>query len=140
MSIIAWNCRGLGSPRTIHFLREITQQIKPNFVFLSETLAKENRVVDICKTINYASCWVVESQGRSGGLALMWKNVDCCAVREIDTYFIDFEVENEQVGRWRYTGFYGCPEWGRRQELWDLLRGLAVKSSLLWCVIGDFNN
>ncbi|XP_074342384.1 uncharacterized protein LOC141679922 [Apium graveolens] len=140
MSLIAWNCRGLGSPRTVRFLREITQQIKPSFIFLSETLAKKSRVIEVCKTINYAGCWVVESQGQSGGLALIWKNEGSCTLRESNTHFIDFEVENEQVGRWRYTGFYGCPEWGRKRESWNVLRTLAEKSNLPWCVIGDFNN
>lgn len=56
------------------------------------------------------------------------------------THFIDFEVENEQVGHWHYTGFYGCPERGRRRESWELIRSLAVKSNLPWCVIGDFND
>lgn len=54
MSIIAWNCRGLGNPRTIHFIKEITLQIKPSIIFLSETLSKENKVRDLCKEINFA--------------------------------------------------------------------------------------
>lgn len=44
------------------------------------------------------------------------------------------------MGRWRYTGFYGCPEKERRRESWDLLRELYARSSLPWCVIGDFND
>lgn len=44
------------------------------------------------------------------------------------------------MGRWRYTGFYGCPERGRRRESWDLLCGLARNSMIPWCVIGDFKD
>lgn len=46
----------------------------------------------------------------------------------------------EQIGKWRYTGFYGCPERERRQESWNLLRTLATESDLPWCVLGDFND
>lgn len=49
-------------------------------------------------------------------------------------------MTNEQVGRWRYTGFYECPERSRRRESWNVLTDLADKSRLPWCVIGDFND
>lgn len=140
MSIIAWNCRGLGQSRTVRFLKEINQQIKPSFIFLSETLAKKNKVVAICKALNYAGCQVVDADGRGGGLALFWKNEGGCQIREVHKHFIDFEVENDQIGRWRYTGFYGCPERGRRRESWNLIRYLESKSDLPWCIIGDFND
>lgn len=44
------------------------------------------------------------------------------------------------MGRWRYTGYYGYPERGRRAEAWDMLRQLATSSALPWCIIGDFND
>ena len=41
---------------------------------------------------------------------------------------------------WRHlTGFYGHPEAGRRPESWANLKHLRTTSSLLWLVIGDFN-
>lgn len=83
---------------------------------------------------------MVDAVGHSGGLAQLWKNVGGCTIIEINKHFIDFEVENDQVGRWRYTGFYGCPEHGRLYESWSLIRYPAAKSSLLWCIIGDFND
>lgn len=45
----------------------------------------------------------------------------------------------EQVGRWHYTGFYGCPEHSWRRESWQMIRNLAAESQLPWCIIGDFN-
>lgn len=60
MSLLAWNCRGLGKPRTVQFLKEIVQQLKPSLIFLSETLAKKDRVDKICKALNFAGCWVVD--------------------------------------------------------------------------------
>lgn len=46
----------------------------------------------------------------------------------------------DQVGRWRYTRFYGCPERQRRRESWQIIRDLAGRSPLPWCIIGDFND
>lgn len=44
------------------------------------------------------------------------------------------------MGRWRYTGYYGYPEWEKRVDSWNLIRELAGRSSLPWCIIGDFND
>lgn len=54
--------------------------------------------------------------------------------------FIDFEVYVEQIGKWRYTSFYGYPDMQRRHDSWDLLRGLVHNSTIHWCVLGNFNN
>lgn len=115
-------------------------QNKPSFVFLSETLTIKDKIETLCKALNFAGCSVVDSQGHSGGLALLWRNEGGCKVSEASNHFIDFEIEHNQVGRWRYTGFYGCLEGSRRQESWNLIRTLAGKSTLPWCIIGDFND
>lgn len=63
-----------------------------------------------------------------------------CVIKDGGNHYIDYEVENKQMGIWRYTGFYGCPERGRRRESWNILRMLVEISNLLWCVISDFND
>ncbi|KAL8106281.1 hypothetical protein AgCh_029900 [Apium graveolens] len=70
----------------------------------------------------------------------MWKTEGGVEIKGSSNHFIYFEVENEQVGRWRYTGFYGCPERERRRESWDIIRNLCSRSMLPWCLIGDFND
>ncbi|KAL8115437.1 hypothetical protein AgCh_022072 [Apium graveolens] len=79
-------------------------------------------------------------QGHGGGLALFWKHAGGVVIIYSTQNYIDFEVMNEQVGKWRYTGFYGCPERSRRYESWKVLKGLKHKSLLPWCIIGDFND
>ncbi|KAL8089279.1 hypothetical protein AgCh_038904 [Apium graveolens] len=59
---------------------------------------------------------------------------------DVDLHHIDFEVENTQIGRWRYTGFYGCPERSRRRESWLKIKNLAARSNRPWCIVGDFND
>ncbi|XP_074352059.1 uncharacterized protein LOC141691220 [Apium graveolens] len=75
-----------------------------------------------------------------GGLALLWKNEGGVMVKNNCSNFIDFEVVNEIIGRWRYTGYYGFPEIERRVDSWQMIRDLAGASSLPWCIIGDFND
>lgn len=70
----------------------------------------------------------------------MCKNEGGCKVIDSGNHYFDFEVENNQLGRWRYTGFYGCPYRGRRKESWNTLRSLDASSNLPWCIMGDFND
>lgn len=44
---------------------------------------------------------------------------------------IDVSVYMEAIGTWRLTGFYGCPNRGRRRESWLLLQRLSQVSLLL---------
>ena len=46
----------------------------------------------------------------------------------------------ESTGDWRLTGYYGFPERYRRRASWILLFALAIRSSLSWVCIGDFND
>ncbi|KAL8106880.1 hypothetical protein AgCh_023609 [Apium graveolens] len=55
------------------------------------------------KALGFADCIAVESQSHGGGLSLLWKNKKGCHINIVDIHYIDFEVENRQIGRWRYT-------------------------------------
>lgn len=130
MSLLAWNVRGLANPRAIHFLRDMVTQIMPSFIFLSETLIKKNKVAQVCKKLGFEGYFNVDSQGTGGGLALMWKRECNIVIRDNCQHYIDFEVKIDQIGRWRYTGYYGCPKRKRRQVSWNMLRDLATRSRL----------
>jgi len=43
MSLVAWNCRGVGSPSTIPDLKYLVRHFNPDLLFLSETLAHRNK-------------------------------------------------------------------------------------------------
>ena len=37
MSILSWNCRGLGNPQTVNASKKVIRLEDPSFVFLMET-------------------------------------------------------------------------------------------------------
>lgn len=82
----------------------------------------------------------MDCQGRSGGLAVFWSDTVQCVVTGYSQNFVDVEVMEERGGRWRLTLFYGFPETTRSRDCWTLLRSLASRSTLPWCVLGDINN
>ncbi|XP_074305989.1 uncharacterized protein LOC141641217 [Silene latifolia] len=80
----------------------------------------------------------VDSMGRSGGLAFMWKREIDCQFVSASVHHMDFHVR-ESDKEWRVTGFYGWPSVSDRHLSWDLLRLLHRQSALPWICVGDFN-
>lgn len=140
MSCISWSCRGLGTPWTVQFLTELVLQKKPNLIFLSEILCKKGRVERVKDILGFEGAVTVESQGHSGGLALIWRNKEEVNLRSFSKHYIDVEVSVQGWDKFRLTGLYGEPNRANRRYTWDLIRYLYQNSQLPWCIIGDMNN
>ncbi|XP_074301200.1 uncharacterized protein LOC141632558 [Silene latifolia] len=80
----------------------------------------------------------VDSVGRSGGLAFLWKKHVRCVFRSASVHHMDFEIQ-ETEGNWRVTGFYGWQNVADRHLSWELLRELGAQYGGPWVCIGDFN-
>ncbi|XP_058733106.1 uncharacterized protein LOC131604698 [Vicia villosa] len=140
MKILNWNCRGLSSPRAIPNLRKIAQQQEPDIIFLSETLARVDKLESLRIALKFEACFTVDVEGRSGGLAVLWKHAAICSILNFSRNFINVLVQEDGKEDWRITSYYGYPERSRRQLAWDLLRNLHGMSAIPWCIIGDFND
>ncbi|PNT76214.1 hypothetical protein BRADI_1g45861v3, partial [Brachypodium distachyon] len=77
MTILTWNCRGLGRPRTVHDLVRLVQVHHPKIIFVSET-RQSKQVVEALrwrlglKNVVTASNESLGKKGKGGGLALFW--------------------------------------------------------------------
>ena len=71
MSLLAWNCRGLGSSLVVWTLTDEVRAKDPLLVFLLETKARKNWIKGIQNKLEYSQGLSVQSDGRSGGLALL---------------------------------------------------------------------
>lgn len=72
MSIILWNCRGLGDPSTIPQLESIRLNL-PALVFVCETKQESNFITTVCMNLKFAKRWdVVELLGKKGGMLVAW--------------------------------------------------------------------
>lgn len=140
MSTISRNCQGMGSTWKIQFLKDLIRQERPDIIFLCETISNKVQMERIRLKIQFQGMIVVEPQGRSGGLALLWRESDQEKLLSLSKNHIDVELTIRDLPPWRLTGFYGEPDRNLRRRTWDLLRHLARDSNLPWCTIGDLNN
>ena len=140
MSVLSWNCRGLGNLRTVKALKRAMQQQDPICVFLMETKLTTEQLYDMKQEWVYNQGLIVSSTGLSGGLALLWKPGTQVHVQNFSRWFIDAHIICDDTGtKWRLTGFYGHPETCKREETWTLLESLRHSTDLPWLCIGDYN-
>ena len=140
MSSFAWNCRGLRSSLAIRNLANAVKEMDLMLVFLSETKVGVGRIKGIQNKLNFTQGIVVPSDGRSGGLALIWKEgievcLKSCSHSHIDVVVRDGLMQNP----WRATSFYGHPDASKWHTSWQLLEALKNQCTMPWIVFGDFN-
>jgi len=140
MSIISWNCRGIGSPSTIPNIKYQLRTYKPDGIILYETMTTLNKIEELKYLLGYDFCVAFDREGRRGGIAFLWRESLNCNITNYSLNHIDIEINDLRHGKWRLTGFYGYPEGSRRKASWDFLRHLSRMSNLPWCIIGDFND
>lgn len=85
----------------------------------------------------FQNCFWVPSNGRSGGLAVLWDSKTNLTIMNYSFWHVDFVIQFDVPIR--YTLFYGNPNPQHHHVSWDLIRTLAYTVSLPWCIFGDFN-
>ncbi|KAL0411141.1 UNVERIFIED_CONTAM: putative mitochondrial protein [Sesamum latifolium] len=139
MSILCWNCQGVGGPWTVRGLGEYIKTHHPSLVFLAETKCKSSRIELLKRKWNMFG-YSVDSIGKSGGLALLWEKSVSVQLQSFSATHIDVSIQtNNDPSPWRLTDFYGSPDAGKRMEFWNLLRTLHMQSCRPWLCAGDFN-
>ena len=83
---------------------------------------------------------MVPSDGRSGGLALIWREGTEVYFKSCSHFHIDVVVQDGSTQNlWRATSFYGHLDASKRQSSRQLFKALKNQCTMLWVVFGDFN-
>jgi exonuclease III len=140
MSLMSWNCRGLGNPWTVRDLCQMVKEKRPVMVFLMETKLRHNKMERVQCKLGFWNMLVVGCVGKSGGLALLWGDKLEVEIQNYSQRHINAKISSPISWLvWKCTGFYGNPESGKRGEAWDLLRYLSTIDPVPWVCVGEFN-
>lgn len=103
-----------------------------------ETKCLKNKMDRIRVKLGLSGMFLVDPIGRSGGLALLWKDLDEVTILNYSRRHILATVhsQNENLD-WKLTGFYGHPDPMKRHEAWGLLKFLKDLSLSPWLCVGD---
>lgn len=101
---------GLGNHRGVRALHDLTRHEALDLLFLLETKLPIRKIEAIKQKISKQGCIGVDSEGKGGGLALMWKD-------HLD----------------------GHPDAAKRSKSWKLLDTLKPVDGFPWLVGRDFN-
>ena len=140
MSIICWNCRGLGNLRTVQDLRQMVKVKRLWMVFLMETKPWKSKMEVVRYKLGFPNLFVVDCVGKSDGLALLWGDEIVLDIQNYSHRHINGLIKTLMVdAQWKFTGFYGHSDVTKRQESWDLLKVLNNFLPTPWICLGDFN-
>lgn len=90
--------------------------------------------------IGFEGNMVVETQGHSGGVAMLWRYKDDVSLNTYSKNHIDVVAKINGSDVFRLTGIYGEPDRRKRHETWALIRSLSNNNTIPWCLLGYMNN
>jgi hypothetical protein len=140
MKIFAWNCRGLGQPRTVQDLERLLRAHRPKLLFLSETRHNKVALDSLRWRLGLKHCVSFIDEGKGGGVALFWDESIDVELLKINSRVIDVMIHDQQKNmKWRSTFVYGEPRRHQRYLMWDLLKKMKPMQNAPWLMLGYFN-
>jgi hypothetical protein len=90
--------------------------------------------------LGFNKCFVVDGEGKGGGLTLFWDESIRVEIFSYGLHHIDTLIwDGVHHAAWRGTFVYGEPRTHNRCKMWELLKRIKPYSYAPWMMIGDFN-
>lgn len=101
----------------------------------------QNHALVVIQQLQFDSSSWVESQGRSGGIWLLWnKSRVGIQILSSTQHFIHALVEDDGRPPWLCTVVYINPNAQLKRSGFEEIRNLAGTITLPWLIVGDFND
>jgi exonuclease III len=112
------------------------QKEDPDILFLTETKMDRGGIEGLRWRLGFTNMVVKDCKGKSGGLAIFWRNGVNFQLRTVSRLYIDGDVVENDGFIWRLTGFYGEPSSDKKEVSWRALRTLNASRRHPWLCMG----
>ncbi|XP_026390894.1 uncharacterized protein LOC113286516 [Papaver somniferum] len=127
-----WKCRGLARPsfKKSHEAN-IIKKHRPSIVALLETKTIAEHATEIVKRLVFFKSIIVEPVGFSGGVCILWNEIDIQATSQSRWSVHAVVTANFQE--------YASTNKSCRKRVWDEMNGVAEIPNSEWLVMGDLS-
>jgi hypothetical protein len=131
----------IGMTKIILFnvIMDVQKREAPDVLFLSETKHDTKWMEWWRWKLEMPNMVARDSDGASGGLALLWRNGIDLTVKSLSKYHIDAVIKGEDGISWWFTWIYGESKNDEKEKTWEIMRELKGKMDLPWMMCGNFN-
>lgn len=141
MSLLSWNCQGLGSTLTIHHLIDLNKRYDPNIIFLMETKKGDAYCEMIRMRVGMDNKEYINPRVVSGDIAMLWMMESKVEVLSTSHNFIDYEVSINQLDEPIFvTWVYADTEPHKCTQNWETVREIGRNQRGKWIVLREFNS
>ena len=122
---------------------ELHRRHRLNILIIIEPHIVEAKAQAVINTLPYTHSRRVDPTSYFGGIWLLW-NESCSFIVEVITHSKHsihalMNVSSPSLS-FLLIAVYALPNFNKRKLFWDYLKNLASSISLLWALLGDFNN
>ncbi|CAN1246044.1 LINE-1 retrotransposable element ORF2 protein [Linum grandiflorum] len=142
MSLLAWNCRGIGGSLVNETLHNVTNQHRPSFLFLSETKSTSANVVSLFHGLRFppTNNVIIDCDSENaGGIALTWSSdFTVTVLAATSTYIIVKTMFPDNIFVLLVCVYLPCDRIARHQHFSELSSFIQNQPFPIIC-FGDFN-
>ena len=111
-----------------------------DLAFISETKCKKHKALRRIARLPLSNSEIVPSQGRGGGLWLLWSDSISVSILETSINFIVARIQvTPAAPPWVLFAVYGDCDDKANNSIWERIEHYTANAALPVCTIGDFN-
>ncbi|XP_012846985.1 PREDICTED: uncharacterized protein LOC105966965 [Erythranthe guttata] len=137
MSVLIWNIRGAGNPKSLLYLLKIITQRKPQIVAILEPKQQVNKITKIAQQIGYKN--YTHGNPLNPYIWVFWRDEVNWQTLEIHPQCLTTEVVIPNIFSGKLTFVYAKCNRQERLPLWDYLSHHSSDCHEPWVIGGDFN-
>ncbi|KAK2998563.1 hypothetical protein RJ639_023543 [Escallonia herrerae] len=138
MIILAWNIRGLGRAERVKALKKDVRNLKPDIIFLSETLSSSSKLSPLFDSLGFLNKCFVPPTGKkpAGGLCLAWKmGVDIEITLQNNNIINGLIFSDPSNQPWMMSMIYGPPHSANKRSFWEDLSSVLSLVLFVWEIL-----